>query len=355
MKVLVLFSHEAGGLVKEVRSGLAPRERLYGFSDFLEESSDIQINFSDSRFSGWFGKALTFMKKYQTNVIDIPTVRKISKCDLVVVKDSFSVLVSLACILFRKPVVYYDSMFQFPKQKLRVKFTEFCINHSAITLAYSRTQMELWERSANLKAGKIKVIDYVIDTDFYVQRQCASKSVGGNVLAVGRDVGRDYITLCEAVESSETRLKLNLVALPYLLPGKPLDREKIHYMEHIEYQRLFELYAEASVVVVPLKDGITYPSGIRAVLEAVALDRPVICTRTDYLAELFDDGEDIIFVNANDPAQLLKKMEELLLDADLRLKLITNAKNKLLNRFDYDDFKGGFLALLKATREGASE
>ena len=49
--ITVLFPHDTQELRKDVKSGKAPSERLYGLKE-LEESDDFIINYTDYRFRG---------------------------------------------------------------------------------------------------------------------------------------------------------------------------------------------------------------------------------------------------------------------------------------------------------------
>src|SRR5690606_5037417 len=89
----------------------------------------------------------------------------------------------------------------------------------------------------------------------------------------------------------QLNLRLKLVTLPYLIPDNARNHPNVEVLQRLPYDKLFELYANAASVVVPLKEGISYPSGIRAVLEALALNKAAIVTRTPVLEEYFHEGD----------------------------------------------------------------
>jgi glycosyltransferase involved in cell wall biosynthesis len=138
--------------------------------------------------------------------------------------------------------------------------------------------------------------------DFYRRGAAAiPPSEASYVLAFGRDLGRDYRLLVKAMEGLGCDLKI--VTLPYLLEGISVDQPWIKTLQRVSYGELFSLYAGAKAVVVPLKPGVSYPSGLRAMLEGMLLERPVIVTRTPILEEYASDDE-VHFVRPGDRLDL---------------------------------------------------
>ena len=69
-----------------------------------------------------------------------------------------------------------------------------------------------------------------------------------------------------------------------------------------------------------------YPTGQTVLLEALALGKPTIVTRSPALAEYVTDGVDTILVEPHQPAELRNAIEKLLADPVLRESLATNAR-----------------------------
>jgi glycosyltransferase involved in cell wall biosynthesis len=71
------------------------------------------------------------------------------------------------------------------------------------------------------------------------------------------------------------------------------------------------LYARCQVVVMPLHN-VDFQAGITGVLEAMAMGKPVISTRTEGEAGVIDDGETGYCVEAGQPAALRAAIEHVL-------------------------------------------
>ena len=65
---------------------------------------------------------------------------------------------------------------------------------------------------------------------------------------------------------------------------------------------LRQLYADADVVVMPLHD-VDFQAGITTILEAMAMARPVICSRTRGQTDTIVDGENGIYVTPGNAEQ----------------------------------------------------
>lgn len=84
--------------------------------------------------------------------------------------------------------------------------------------------------------------------------------------------------------------------------------------------RMRQLYAAAELVVVPLRPT-SRTCGISVVLEAFAMRKAVIVTRTGGLVDYVKHGEDVLEVHPGDPVDLRAAIRELLGDVELRRSL----------------------------------
>jgi glycosyltransferase involved in cell wall biosynthesis len=91
-----------------------------------------------------------------------------------------------------------------------------------------------------------------------------------------------------------------------------------------------ELLAEADVATLTsLKEGMP-----RAVLEAMAMARPVVATRVPGTEEAVRDGDTGFLVDVGDAAGLAAALERLLTDADLRARMGARGREVALAEFD---------------------
>jgi glycosyltransferase involved in cell wall biosynthesis len=85
-----------------------------------------------------------------------------------------------------------------------------------------------------------------------------------------------------------------------------------------------------------------------AVIEAATAGLPVIATRLGGISEMVVDGESGLLVNRGDEAGLVRAVERLLSDADLRLRMGRAAREHMARHFDPDVNYNRFLDRLVA-------
>jgi L-malate glycosyltransferase len=129
-------------------------------------------------------------------------------------------------------------------------------------------------------------------------------------------------------------LKLKVVSVPSRVGEQIGNNKNIEYYNNLPYKELFNLYAKARCIVIPIKSGVIHPSGIRALLEAMTLGKAIIISRTDILAEYLDDGQDVIMVEPGNCELLAEKIKLLYADTALCRRLGSNAKKKVSENFD---------------------
>jgi glycosyltransferase involved in cell wall biosynthesis len=301
-RVLFLFPHPVADEVANVNNGISPTERLYGAHELRLRG--WQVTYSDSRFYGVVGRVLKFLRQFGVMGIGLGTVLDMARTDVVIVKDDFSAPTAIAARVLGKKLVFLDSMFALPQRWWKTLGTWVSLRLAHETICYSEVQKKIWQTRFGRTAERIRVLPYTIDTGFYA-RHTGEWQAGASrkVLAVGRDVGRDYATLVEALRGTD--LQLELITLPYLLRGLNVEANpQIKLHQRLSYEELFRLYRECAVVVIPLKPGITYPSGIRALFETMILKRPFVATRNEVLQEYMTEGVHGDMVPARDVAAL---------------------------------------------------
>ena len=164
---------------------------------------------------------------------------------------------------------------------------------------------------------RVTVLIQGVDTRFWSPRTAPA---GEYLLAVGRE-RRDYATLAAALrELPETRCVV-VAGSPWsrheaaVLPGDAPPN--MTFRAGLSHAELRDLYAGASVVVVPVLADTDYAAGANGCLEAMAMGRPVIATTTPGLADYQtgDGSEPLVMpVAAGDPSALAAAIRALLPD-----------------------------------------
>lgn len=330
---LFMYGDIASPAIGELEQGSIPQERLAGFYQLKKLGWNVRI--SDSR---WTAKTARMRRKFG-RFVHLPSWKTIldwNESDIVVVKDEFSFLFTIICKLLRKKIVYFDSMFTIPKQKWKRIFIRFSLLHADCVIGYSKNQAKLWSSSFLVPESTFVTLPYCLDLEFYRLDGQPKPDDPPYILSVGRDIGRDMGTLIKAAEIAEINLKI--VTLPYLLPDGVAENDHLEVHQRLSYSELFELYKGALLVVVPLKKGITYPSGTRAVLESMALGIPTIASRTPVLEEYFTEGYDLKFTIPEDPLDLANKIMKIAENKNLQITLVKHAQDKMNKYYKLENY-----------------
>jgi glycosyltransferase involved in cell wall biosynthesis len=161
------------------------------------------------------------------------------------------------------------------------------------------------------------------------------------IVSAGRS-GRDYLTLAQAVDGLACRLDIICDTAP--------PTEGVAVGEQIAIRRdcagtaYIEALSRALFVVVPLSaDDIS--AGQMVLLQAAALERAVIITRTPTTEEYATDEVDALMVDRGDVGQMRRAIRRLLDDPALRRRLAVAARA----RFERDHSTEGYVRNLVAT------
>ncbi|MFC1620944.1 glycosyltransferase family 4 protein [Candidatus Omnitrophota bacterium] len=108
--------------------------------------------------------------------------------------------------------------------------------------------------------------------------------------------------------------------------------EAVHFLGHLNENKLIEEYIKASIFVFPSQQDIAP----LALLQAMACGKAVVTTRVGGIPYIVDDGVDGFLVNNKDPKALAGRVAVLLRDKSLRKDLGDNAKKKISGNYKID-------------------
>ncbi|HLY82470.1 MAG TPA: glycosyltransferase family 4 protein [Acidimicrobiales bacterium] len=151
---------------------------------------------------------------------------------------------------------------------------------------------------------------------------------------------KGLVPLLEALAKLRTERDADLVVI-----GKPRADSRVsetirrlgldsavHFVSGVSDERLVELYAEASVAVVPsLYEGFSLPA-----VEAMACGVPLVATTGGALPEVIGtDGETGLLVPPGDPSSLAVALGRILDDPDLARRLSVAGRRRVLRHFTW--------------------
>lgn len=161
-----------------------------------------------------------------------------------------------------------------------------------------------------------------IDDRFFTPLPPPAPDGTTRVVAVGKDLARDYATVAAAVGPLD--VSVDFVTLPRNLEGVRLP-PNVRVLTNVPSTELRDLYARADcVVVAQRRDEFAYGSeggGLTTLLEGMAMERPVVATERAIFRDYVDDGVEGLVVPAEDPAAMRAAIERTLADPGLAQSL----------------------------------
>lgn len=184
-------------------------------------------------------------------------------------------------------------------------------------VVFSSNQVPLLAELVGLDPARVHVVRFGIDRDELPSMGAGRSGAAADVVAVGRDLGRDWQTLAKAAAGTDWHV--DLVTRPQQLVGVDLPPQ-VEARGLVERGTYLDLLARATVVVVPTHV-LHYPTGQSVLLEAMAMGCACVVTATPAMADYVVDRETALLVPPGDPKALRRAVDELRHDADLRARL----------------------------------
>ena len=191
-------------------------------------------------------------------------------------------------------------------------------------------------------------IPFAVDTDFYksVDRQQEEDLI----LSVGRDAGRDYVTLFRVAE--QVAYKFIVVASHKNIPPDMHVPPNVSVLYDRNLIEVRDLYKRAKLVVIVSKDALVPDgsdcSGQTVILDALAANKTVIATRRSWITDYFIPGQDLVMVEPNDPGALVQAIDGMWYDAEKRKKLAVSGHNKMTTRYSTKNLAKALIDLMNS-------
>jgi glycosyltransferase involved in cell wall biosynthesis len=179
-------------------------------------------------------------------------------------------------------------------------------------LVYATAQKQFIERRWKIPGRRVRFTPFMVDSAFFAPDQVQPHDESPQICAVGLE-RRDYPTLLRAVEGLPAKVVI-AAASPWSKRSDSTQGQAIP--ANVEVRRftqyeLRQLYADSRFLVMPLEN-VEFQAGITAILEAMAMERAVVCSRTAGQTDAVIEGETGTYVPPGDPAALRAALEHLL-------------------------------------------
>lgn len=187
-------------------------------------------------------------------------------------------------------------------------------------VVFSGNQVATLSARLGLPPGRVHVVRFGVDLDELAGVPVSDR---GDVVAVGRDLGRDWATLLRACAGTDWQVELVTRALQ--LEGLEVPPQ-VRTHGRLDRAAYLELLAGAGVVVVPTEVR-EYPTGQTVLLEAMSLGKACVVTDTPAMREYVTDGVTAVLVPPHDPAALRSAVDALLADDERRTSIGAAARD----------------------------
>ena len=288
MRVAFVYPNPREGLARAVAAGEAPDTGLLGQNHLGEFGLDAFVHDSALRRThvvrgaahrlSWLGRELTLPWELRT-------------ADVIV--TPLSTLLPLVARLTRGPRIlllsYGTIALSNRSSSLRRALVGASLRSARDVVAISTAGRKQILERYTVAADRVHFVPFGVDADFW---QPAAPAADGHILAVGRDLARDYATFAGAL--AELPVRGVIVAKEENLRGVTLPNN-VEVRMGISTNELRELYAGACCVVVPMVSDSdprgTESSGNTALLEAMACGRAtVVSDRSSLNDYLYSDA-----------------------------------------------------------------
>ncbi len=184
---------------------------------------------------------------------------------------------------------------------------------------YSTFQQRYIQNRWGLPADRVLFTPFMVDHHFFSPEQASPGDplhLQGDerplICSVGLEY-RDYPTLIEAVRGLNVRVVI-AAASPWSKQNDTTRGQEIPgnvTVRRFSQHELRDVYAASRLVVMPLYP-VEFQAGVTTILEAMAMAKPVVCSRTPGQTDVILDGRNGVYVPPGNPAALREAIRNLL-------------------------------------------
>ena len=307
-------------LVTEIEQQLRPR------IDYIEMARTFNADLIDyveaRRLSGWFGRLLEAIGGPNLTLAWASFQQRGNY--KVIFTDGEHVGIPLAwfCklggsrgirhLMITHILSVYKKMFFFDFFRLQ--------SHIDIFLVYSTWQKRFIERRWQVQPERVAFTPFMVDTRFFSPQQVTAQ-VRPMICSAGLEF-RDYPTLIKVAADLAVEV---VIAAGSPFSKRPNTAQQADLPANVTVSRftqfeLRQLYADSLFVVMPLYN-VDFQAGVTVILEAMAMEKAIICSGTPGQTDVVIDGETGIYVPPEDPVALRDAIAYLLANPEVATRM----------------------------------
>lgn len=325
MRATFVFPNPRGDLLAAVAAGVAPDSTLLGANHLATEGIETRVH--DPLLSR---RTLPPpLDRIAWNLREVILPAELGRTD--VVFTPLANMFPLAARARRLPVVvvnYGLNLIWRRASPRRRRLLGRSLRSSARVVCLGESQRRELVDAVGIPEADVLTLLLPVDAEFFSPPSAAAPG-DATILTVGKDLARDFGTFLAAVESVDA--KVQVAAYSRNLEG--LDLPSNVHAGRLDPLELRDAYARAGVVVLPQRDD-SYPfgsegGGLTALLEAMAMGRPIVASDRSILRDYVDDGVEAVLVPPEDPAAMRTAIETVLGDPALAQRLGAAARARV--------------------------
>lgn len=335
LRVLYLFAGPRRKVYEDYKKGKVPGIDLVGLN--FMPTYDIDATFLENKYTEFF-------RKISFNLTQLPVFAHVRSYDVIFAGSGFLTLFLMKYVLrLKKPKwivynTYLSTLLKRNTKGLKAWVIKKAVLSADAIVSPSLSQTEFL-KSWGLPDAKNLYAPYGIDYDFFHKKRVAAPPAERYILSSGRDIGRDYKTLVEAVKGLPIRLIV--ATLPRNLNGVTEWPSNVT-VKQFDQTQMADLIKGSAFVVIP-----TIPesslvgsdcSGQYALLRSMTCGKAVITSTRSTLREYFTTGQHGLTVKPQDVSDLRNAIMELWNDPAKTKVMGEASQAKIKNQFTMEIF-----------------
>ncbi|PDV97623.1 glycosyltransferase family 4 protein [Candidatus Chloroploca asiatica] len=217
-------------------------------------------------------------------------------------------------------------------------------------LVYATRQKHFIEQRWKLAPERVLFTPFMVDSRFFALEHVEPAHLARpQICAVGLE-RRDYPTLLQAVDGLPVDVVI-AAASPWSKRQDSTAGQRIPAnvtVRRFTQYELRQLYADSAFLVMPLEP-VEFQAGITAILEAMAMQRAVICSRVAGQTDAIRDQEHGLYVPPGDPVALRRAIETLLANPDQAATMGRNGYLLVRQAMNLDQYAERLHGFVQAT------
>lgn len=262
---------------------------------------------------------------------------------------------TLARIARLKPLVlsvWGSDVYDFPYQsKFKMKIIRQNLLYAEQIVSTSNSMANQVKKLLNLKSIHIEITPFGVDVEKFsrsVKYKSKEKINIGNIKSLNPKYGipdlvKSIRLLKDNLEKNGRKSISNNIKVYIYGDGKQRN-EIIKLIKNLDLESTVELKGKILNSEVPIaleQLDIFCGTSIResfgvSVVEAMAMEIPVVATDTDGFLEVVNNGNTGLIVKTGNPLEISKALEKLILDENLRVKMGEKGRARVLELYDWE-------------------